>query len=135
VNIRKKFRLRWVFEYHDRKPIYGVWDNASPHVSDMAWSKTKNGLKYAVIEAEALDGYAIHRIMECEADRFVTFKWIGSVSMPSNAKMVSGGSIIGLQLLTPDNAFSVFIDGKIEKKELTNHDKKFDLREFRTKVI
>lgn len=101
----------------------------------MAWSKDKTGLKYAVVEGEEIGRWGIYRLLECTADRFVTFKWIARVSMPSSAVKVSGGDIIGLQLVTPENSFSVFVDGKIIKQSLTDHDKKFDLKEFQTKVI
>jgi hypothetical protein len=43
--------------------------------------------------------------------------------------------IVGLQLITPDNSFTVYVDGKIIKKELTAHDKKFDLKEHNTRVV
>ncbi len=133
----KKFRLRWALEYHHRKPIYGVWDDGSPHQSDSAWIKPKEGLKYAAIEGEELHAWGIYRFLECEADRFVCFKWITAVAVPcfGNAVIRSSGNIIGLQLLTPENAYSCFIDGKITQKKLDDHEKRFDLREFQTGVI
>ena len=134
--IEKRYRLRWAFEYVNRKPIYGVWDNASPHLTDMAWNKDKTGLKYALVEGEEIGRWGIYRLLECTADRFVTLKWISMVSMPCGmSHLTSAGDIVGLQLLTPENSFSVFIDGKIIKKSLSDHDKKFDLKEFQTKVI
>jgi hypothetical protein len=102
----------------------------------MAWSKDKTGLKYAVIEGEEIGRWGIYRLLECTADRFITLKWISVVSMPSSmSHITSTGDIVGLQLITPENSFSVFIDGKIIKKSLSDHDKKLDLREFQTKVI
>lgn len=136
--IEKKYRLRWVFEFVNKKPIIGIWDGGSPHISDSAWIVDKTGLKYAVIEVEELHAWGQYRLVECAADRFVTFKWIANVSVPGGFKTssyTSSGDIVGLQLVTPDHSFTVFIDGKIIKKELTDHDKKFDLKEYQTKVI
>ena len=136
-NLIKKFKLRWVFEFgNDRKPIVGCWDDESPHLSDSAWIKDKTGLKYAVIQGEAIHGHAQHRLLECEGDRFVTFKWVSQVAMPSNSGFIrSTGQVVGLQLLTPENAFTVFMDGSITQKKLTDHDKKFDLKEYQTRVL
>jgi hypothetical protein len=134
--LHKKLKLRWVFEFNNRKPIRGCWDDESPHVSDSAWVKDKTGLKYAVIEGESLIGHAQHRLIECEGERFVTFKWVSQVALPSGMRSVrSTGQVVGLQLLTPENAFTVFMDGTITKRDLTDHDKKFDLKEYQTRVL
>lgn len=135
--ILKKYRLRWVFEFMNKKPIYGIWDNGSPHLSDSAWIKDKTGLKYAVIEGEELHSWGQYRFLECSADRFVTFKWVASVSMPSNMQgsFSSQGDIVGLQLVTEDHSFTIFVDGKFIKKELNKDDKKFDIKEYQTRVI
>jgi hypothetical protein len=136
VGIDKKFNLRWVLEYRLKKPIYGPWDDSSPHLSDTAWSKDKTGLKYAVIEGEDKYSFTPIRFLECEADRFVCFKWVSAVSMPANMPYIkSSGVIVGLQLITPAFSYTVYIDGTITKKDLTDHDKKFDLKEFQTRIL
>jgi len=135
--LEKKFRLRWALEYKfGRLPSRGVWDNASPHLSDSAWIKDKRDLKFAVIEAEELQTFGQYRMLECEADRFVSFNWVAAVSMPFGmTSITSSGEIVGLQIVTPENSFTVYIDGKIVKKSLTEDDKKFDLKEHNTRVI
>lgn len=135
--IEKKYRLRWVLEYIQKKPIYGIWDNSSDRPEDSAWIRDKTGLKYAAIEAEEMHSWGQYRFIECTADRFVQFKWIAAVSIPGfgSGQVRSAGDIIGLSLITPEHSFTVYVDGKIEKKELSEHDKKFDLKEFKTRVI
>lgn len=129
------FRLRWRFDFTDGRIKYGVWNGASNLESDSAWCVKKDGLLRAVIEGENMRNYSLVTFVEIEGSRYVSAEWIGyaRIGNPFAVKhaVTPRTHIGGLSMLTDAEKISVYVNGKVEVRDLTEEEKKFKLHEHK----
>jgi hypothetical protein len=126
------YRLRWRFTFNDHKPDkIGVWNCVSGNPCDQAWSVNKTNLSRAIIEGEDEKGNVIV-FVDCPAQEYVSMQCEAYTLVPKlDFKSYTGISYFyGLILITTEKKIKVRKNGKIVVTPLTEHDKKFDIREF-----
>jgi hypothetical protein len=130
--VKPIYRLRWAFEFKDKIKI-GQWNGASRMPSDMAAFVNKTGLRYAVIEGEEQFTWRVNRLLEVPAADYVSMEWVAAVSAPlglsaGQSARVSG-HIIGLTIVTRCKKITVYIDGSLVQRSLSEDERKFKLTE------
>lgn len=125
------YRLRWRFQFSDGKPDkYGQWNGSQI----AAWSVNKANILYAVIEGEKIGAWSIHEFVRVPGPMYATCKWVAACGVSTKAvgkygAIQKAGDIVGLTFQTNDEAITVFIDGRIDRRSLTDYERKFKLKE------
>ena len=130
------YRLRWRLEYLDgKKTQYGGWNAASQDIKQMAAFKNKDHLARAVIEGEKVGQWVIYPLVEVDGHNFASFEWRVALTAPSflgRSKMDSytaSGDVIGMSILTRDKKITVFVDGQVQTRPLTEYEMGHKLQE------
>lgn len=131
------YRLRIRFIFSDGKPDWvGGWNSTSQNPVDMACFVKKENLLMAVIEGEKIGAWTVKRLLEIDGHRYATAKWVTALTAPMIAKgdfqYKGAGNIIGLEFQTNDHGYTIFVDGQSKTRKLSEHDKKFKLKEHST---
>jgi len=131
--VKPIYRLRWVFEFNEKRSVVGQWNGASRLPRDMAAFVNKDGLKRAVIEGEEQFTWRLNRFLEMPAADYVSMEWVAAVSAPLGLANVGsakiGGMIIGLTIVGRDKKITIYIDGTIKEQLLSEQEKKFKIHE------
>jgi len=132
------YRLRWRFDFADKKARVGVWNNASPLPQDSAWSVKKDGLIRAAIEGENIYTSEQVTLLECPGQDYATCQVVAYAKIPRaighHGTVTPKGHFGGMAILTRDEKITVYVDGRIERAPLTANEKKFDLHEHKLGV-
>jgi hypothetical protein len=116
----RRFRLRWRLEYLGRPARYGGWDRAAqddPHMS--AWLQPKEGLLFAVVEAEDVATQDLLRVLECPGPLFCNFEWKARAFWGGKESGILASQLTGLGILSERERVVVFGNGNV-KRELKN---------------
>lgn len=130
------FRLRWVFEYSDGKaPRRGVWNGTTNQPGDSAAVVSKENLAYAIIEGEHRHTFEVIRFLVVEGPAYASAQWEAYVRA-GNALGIRGSvsprtHIAGLSFLTREERITVFVDGRVLRKPLTDHEKNWNIFEHK----
>jgi len=127
------YRLRWRFDFVNKKSKYGGWNSMSTQPVDMAAFVDKTGLLRASIETESISTYALKTMAEIDGHKYVSCSWKAAASSPSflAGSFKTCGSVIGLTMYTEDLEVTVFVDGQIKVNKLKEHQKKIDVVEHK----
>lgn len=137
---KHRYRLRWRFDFANKPSKVGVWNGASDLLSDKAAFVDKTGLIRAAIEVEDRLGCIVKPLVEVDGHRYASAKWLTATNLPAffrRSKVTSmkrQPAIIGLQFLTDSHKVSAFVDGSVSFRDLTDHEKKFNLEEHKLGV-
>jgi len=120
------YRLRWFFNFKDHKPdSYGGWNSGSQKPNEMAAFKDKNNLSIACIQGEKVGSWVIQNLVTIDGTRFVGFKWVYAASLggfnPGTFKPTP--MVIGMSILTNDEQATVYLDGRVALRKLTDNEK------------
>jgi hypothetical protein len=129
---KRIYRLRIRFDFKDKKSWKSIWNSTSRNPKDMAAYVNKNGLVRAAIEGEKLLGYAQSTLLEIDGHDYVTSQWEASVSVPINPGTKTykrQADIVGLSLITREEKITIFVDGSMSRRNLTEEEKKFKITE------
>jgi len=110
--VERKFRLRCVMEYTDRK-WRGMWDKSGERLSDMAAGQPREGLVSVSIEAKEVETAQITEVVKCPAENFSRFQWFAVARSPmkvSGSVTIAGG-VYGLTIETTNERVTAFVDG------------------------
>jgi len=127
------FRLRWRFIFADGRQKVGIWNGTSPRKEDSAWAVNKEGLGAAVIEGENIYTQETKELLAIDGSDYAFAQWEAYSKVPGLGPL-SGSwrlrcHIYGLTFFTNDKKFTVWINGKIESRPLTDQEKKFKFKE------
>lgn len=129
----RRFRLRWRFDFIDKKSKCGVWDLASNLFVDSAVAVNKSGLLWASIEAESIDphNYKLETLVQVPGQDFASFQ--GEVFSRVGAFGVGEAQVrahvCGISLLTNDECITANVDGSVARRALTAKEKEFKIYE------
>lgn len=133
--IARQFRLRWRFDFADGRIKRGVWNGASPRAEDGAWAVNKTGLLKALVEGEDIASSELHVLAEAPGPDYVSASWEAYSRMPGGGLPPGMNAvklrpvIAGLTLILRDEAVSVYVDGRVERRLLRAEEKNLTLRE------
>lgn len=121
-----RLRLRWRFDFSNRKPRFGQWTRPASRKEDMAAFNHSQNLVRASIEAQNIATGEILPIAECDGHEFVNFQWISALFG------LEGGhvKIVGMALTTRDYRAEVYVDGTSKVEPRSEDDKKFNYATF-----
>lgn len=111
----KRVRLRWRYEYAASPARYGGWDN--PNIK--AWNISRDGLLWAVIEAEDFEGNLM-RVAECPGPDFCMFQWEAEVGYGASGP--SQQRLVGLSIISRSAKLSVYNNGIVSSEKRANVD-------------
>jgi len=130
---RNFYRLRWKFFFTNGKlPKTGVWNGTSQLVSDSAFAINKEFMESVSIEAENLVTNEILTLVNCPKSEYASMQWEAYARMPAFFKGNGGTArenISGLSILTSDEKITAWVNGNISREQLSDHDKKFNIKE------
>jgi hypothetical protein len=136
--MKRIYRLRWIFKYSDHKPDkIGVWNDTSGDVKTAAWAVSKENLACVIVQGED-QNCNLKNIVVMEGHKYASMQWEAySLIAPFGTLTIQRprAFISGLSILTNEEKITVRVDGEIHVRQLTNHDKKFDIIEHKTGVI
>jgi hypothetical protein len=131
--VKPIYRLRWVFEFNEKRSVVGQWNGASRLPRDMAAFVNKDGLKRAVIEGEEQFTWRLNRLLEIPAADYVSMEWVAAASAPVGLKGVNkatiSGMIIGMTIITRNKKITVYIDGSVSERLLDDDERQFKIKE------
>lgn len=132
--IARQFRLRWRFDFADGRCKRGVWNGASPRHEDGAWAVNKTGLLKALVEGEDIATSEMSVLAEADGPDYVSAQWEAYSRVPGSMNPRVGAlklrpTISGLTLVLRDEAVSVYVDGRVERRQLRAEEKNLKLRE------
>jgi hypothetical protein len=131
------WRLRWRFVFADKADKVGVWNGATNVQSDMAAFINKTNLSFALIEGEIQHTGRRKLFVEIPGQIYAHCQWIAAISAPWALNSINADGIkkrpgiIGLSMTTNEMKYSVFVDGSISQRRLSEHDKKFNFTEHK----
>lgn len=112
--------LRWRFEYVDKPPKIGAWDDSAPEESAKAYRQSREGLLFAVIEAKDFNGI-IYRVFECSGPDFCNFQW--EVAAQLNVGGQPGRHrLVGLTLVSRNERATAFHHGMTSVEQRSKDD-------------
>jgi len=126
------FRLRWRFEFHDgRAPKYGIWNGASGRKEDSAAFVDKTNLLWAIVEGEKVGAWTVKEFFRVSGADYFHAKWDGAVLAPAFVKesYKAAPNIIGLTMLTRNNAYTALVNGKVLQRKITQDERSIRLAE------
>lgn len=130
---RRRYRLRWRFEFVGKPTKCGVWDLGSDLFVDSAVAVNKAGLLWACIEAESLDphNYEIKTLVREPGQNFASFK--GEVFSRCGAfgvgEMQLQALVSGISMMTNTEYITAHVDGSVDRRLLTDEEKEFKIFE------
>lgn len=131
--VKPIYRLRWVFEFNNKASVVGQWNGASRHPSDMASFVNKTDLKRAIIEGEEQFTWRLNRLLEIPSADYVNMEWVAAVSAPLNLaneyRRKVSGQIIGMSIVTRDKKITVYVDGSVSERILSESEREFKITE------
>lgn len=125
------YRLRWRFEFLNKTSKFGGWNATETRPEFMAAFVKKDKLVAAIIEGERISSWGIKRFVEIEGQKYVSTEWLCAVSTAilSPGVEVKQGSVVGMSMMTDSKKITVYIDGQIKVRDLSDYEKKFKLKE------
>jgi hypothetical protein len=125
---KKLYRLRWRFEYVDGTSRRGVWDLGSDLQQDKAAYQKKEGLLFAIIEGEDVRTFEQRVFVECPGQDYVSCLGEAYTRLPNAlglSRAVSPKTYLsGISFVTRAERILVFVDGTIERRELSKDERK-----------
>lgn len=131
------YKLRWRFMYRGRRDRIGCW-NGTQHMANKHNYQPKDGLLWAICEAEKIGAWTVREFFRCEGQDFFTIRWIAATSCPmflgkNAAKMKDqytlNGTIIGMSMYTRKHVCTAMVDGKIYKRPIKQSELSIKLAE------
>lgn len=98
-------------------------------MEDMACFHNHDRKLFACIEAKNMQTYEIRRVVECDGQDFVNFKW-DAVATGGFGSAAANHTLRGLRLVTRDEEIAVRPDGSIERFERSEEDKRYHYETF-----
>lgn len=118
------YQLRWRYDFPDREPIRGVW---SPSAKEGAAAKiSREGLRYAMVEARDLRREKTFVMYTCEGQDFVLFQWIATLHVQQgvmNSRAVT--QVDGLRIIARNEIIECMVNGDVNIKPITTPDFNF----------
>lgn len=133
--IARQFRLRWRFDFADGRVKRGVWNGASPRNEDGAWAVNKTGLLKALVEGEDINTSEVRVFVDVPGQDYVSASWEAYSRVPGGGippgmqAMKLRPVVAGLTFTLRDEAVSVYVDGRVECRQLRDEEKNLTLRE------
>lgn len=132
--IARQFRLRWRFDFADGRVVRGVWNGASPRHEDGAWAVNKTGLLKALVEGEDIATSELSVLAEVDGQDYMSAQWEAYSRMPGimgqmPTAMKLRPTVAGLTYVCRNEAVSVYVDGRLERRPLRDEEKNLKLRE------
>ena len=129
----KHFLLRWRYDFSDGKVIAGMWSNPGKNQANQAWFHNKEGMIRASIEAKDLATSLISTVAECKGEDFRNFQWMAAAKVKPlgiGGEYSPQSTILGLRLLTRNNAVEAFVNGTGNTRPLTEGEKKIEFATY-----
>jgi len=132
LNEPMKYRLRWRFDYPDKRSVYGMWSSTTKNPVDQAWNKNKGAIRVK-IEGKNMHTRKVDILVDCPVDKFRNFSWMAI------ARGISGFNIgtvtpihqlVGLEMWTTEKRIKVFDTGQIVVTPLSEGNKKINLATY-----
>lgn len=119
-------RLRWRFDFAGRPSRCGIWNGAG-RPEDGAWAVDKAGLVRAAIEMESVVTQETTVALELDGADYASAQWeayarVSNVLAPG--RVAPPSQIAGLSFLTRTEKITVFVDGRLTRRDLTAEEKK-----------
>lgn len=130
--VQPRYRLRAVLEYYGgRKTWRGGWNLLSQDPLTAVWSQPKDGLAYALVEGEDINGYTTE-IIRIPGSLYAYASW--EVHSPAPSIGLKGSvtlrpTIHGLALWSTKFKFIALVDGTTRTQPLTPEEAQFFNRE------
>jgi len=134
--MKKKFDIRWVLDYMDKRVRTGPWTTPGFTKESRASMQPRIGLAGARIQSRkilyddktgVMLGYGVvETVVECNKESFLEFRWhkLKPVNLTANLDPNQYGEITyGLMIVTPSEKISYFIDGSLRFE--ANNEKTF----------
>lgn len=132
----RNYRLRWRFDYVNRPTRRGIWDGVGPEGGvESAWRQPKDGLIAALIEGECMKTHEVYVLAEVRGQDYAFAQWDSHVRTGPGIGLKRDFKPFrmthGLALLTRDERVTVFIDGTVARRPLTDEERGFNFYEHR----
>ena len=129
--VERKFRLRGCIEYHQRPRWHGGWDLITQDARTAIWSQPKDGMAYFVVEGEDAN-YNVAELLRVSGQDYAYASW--GVYSYSPSVGFSGTTTLrpimyALEIWTTCEKIAVLVDGRIDRRPLTEAEKGFYVRE------
>lgn len=131
---QRLYRLRWRFDFADRKSSKGTWNNSGGQGAPKAWEVNKTNLVRACIEGENLFTSEKVCFLELMGSEYAFSQWEGYVNSPTFLRVQSlslAPQIWGLSFLTQNKKITIDISGSQTSRDLTEDEKKFNFKEHK----
>ena len=123
-----RYRLRWRFDFAQKPTKFGIWNGAG-NPSDGAWKVNKDGLVRAAVEGEDIFTYETRLLAEVQGSDYATCEWDAYTRIPGFYKSTQPINprvyIAGMSLVSREERLTVFVDGTIGRRPLTDEEKQF----------
>jgi len=128
----KMHDMRWRFDYANRPSKWGKWSSPGKTPEVMAYTQNKEGVIRACIEIRDVTTQEIKPLVECDGWDFVNFQWIAIAMTPGNfmGEVRPVHALVGLKLITRDNEFAAFANGRVMTKIRTEKQKEMNFATF-----
>ena len=130
------YRFRWRFEYHSNKAsVHGVWnDNHNgKDIRHCAWAVDKKDLAQCIIQSENIETFQVENILAVSGKDYASMEWVCQTKVPGGFNSMSATQldklVLGVSVLTHTERITCWYRGFITRAALTEHDRKFLLRE------
>jgi hypothetical protein len=123
-------------DFADKSSKYGGWNRATQNIPEMAAFVNKNRLIRASVEVEKISHWINRPFAEVDGHDFMSFEWKVAATLPflgkdSPAAVRTSPSVIGLSILSASKKITVFIDGQVQIRPLSGHEKLAKLEEHK----
>jgi len=127
-----KYKLRWRFDYPDKRSRCGMWTQTTKNAVDQAWNKN-TGASRMKIEGKNIETRQVEVLVDCPADKFRNFGWM-AIARPGSGFRIGTVTpihqLVGLEMWTTEKKIKVFDTGQILVEELKPEDKKLRLSTY-----
>lgn len=131
---KRYYRLRWRFDFAGRPSRAGVWNLASSDDATAAWRVPKDGLVCAVVEGEDMRTQETTVLFSCDGPDYVTCLGEMTARIPRGG-FIGGNDgsplyqLAGITFLTRAERVTVWRDGSVTRRTLTDKEKEFKQHE------
>lgn len=133
-----RYRLRWKYEYINSADRAGMWsrpsENSEEGFKSKAWAQPQQNLLWAVIEGQdASRPGKVFRLAEVPGEDFMNFQWLAVAQVPLGGAGGQNirGAIQGMSLQSRYEKITVYIDGTVDKRAVTDYERYGHFKKFK----